>query len=425
MHFDICSVTDYRDRRLLETIEDGYSLICFQIPTLAARLDLRRIYPLFAGSEVKVKKQLTRDPKTGMWFTVDLSPIVENPATKEAQELAEEIGNHILHVCMGAALLQHQEFVAALKPMPSGSFIPGNSFALRFSDKFQSSVEFRCESEGTVTVNGSATQRMPLLEIARFAIPLSDPVLVPPPLNGYALSEINSVKVANWIEILTKVENLLERSDTASTLVSNFGKFLLPLQGSPCGAHLSVSFKSRPGIIYASSSTCHLEIAEALVHEADHQSLYEVINEGALFTDDNINSACIFRSPWRPDPRPLSGLYFGFGAFVTVGCFWADLLATSEADASFIGKRAVLALEQSLDAISLVQGNGILTQRGLDLLEFNREKARDALDSMKMHPAFSSWKKWSADRLRTHSVEWFHQFGVNAKIGSVSELESP
>ncbi|MDW5326823.1 aKG-HExxH-type peptide beta-hydroxylase [Plantactinospora sp. KLBMP9567] len=65
-----------------------------------------------------------------------------------------------------------------------------------------------------------------------------------------------------------------------------------------------------------------VQLAVTMVHEIQHSKLCAL---GALVPLSHTDHSATYFAPWRPDPRPLSGLLQGIYAFVAVAEFWADL----------------------------------------------------------------------------------------------------
>lgn len=89
--------------------------------------------------------------------------------------------------------------------------------------------------------------------------------------------------------------------------------------------HLSASYAEAIGTIYLSLHPNPLTMAEALVHEYSHNKL------NALFALDPLldnGFQPLFRSPVRPDPRPLHGLLLAAHAFLPVATLFERLRDT-------------------------------------------------------------------------------------------------
>ena len=61
-----------------------------------------------------------------------------------------------------------------------------------------------------------------------------------------------------------------------------------------------------------------------MVHEFQHVKLGAVLDRHDLFDPDDER---LFYAPWRPDPRPLEGLFQGTYAHVAVTEYWRSRLA--------------------------------------------------------------------------------------------------
>jgi hypothetical protein len=88
--------------------------------------------------------------------------------------------------------------------------------------------------------------------------------------------------------------------------------------------HLSASYREAIGTLYVSLHPSRLTMAEALVHEFQHNKL------NALFAiDDVLENAYepLYPSPVRPDPRPLHGVLLAVHAFVPVARLYERILA--------------------------------------------------------------------------------------------------
>jgi HEXXH motif-containing protein len=100
---------------------------------------------------------------------------------------------------------------------------------------------------------------------------------------------------------------------------------LVPV-GFDAERHLSASYQESIGTIYASLHPHVMTMAEALIHEFSHNKL------NALFELDPVlvNAfAPLFRSPVRPDARPLHGVLLAVHAFLPVARLYERMLADS------------------------------------------------------------------------------------------------
>jgi len=98
--------------------------------------------------------------------------------------------------------------------------------------------------------------------------------------------------------------------------------------------HLSASYREAIGTLYLSLHPSPMTMVEALVHEFQHNKL-----NALLESDDVLENAHepLYRSPVRPDARPLHGVLLAVHAFVPVALLYERMIAAGDARAS--GKR--------------------------------------------------------------------------------------
>ena len=86
--------------------------------------------------------------------------------------------------------------------------------------------------------------------------------------------------------------------------------------------HFSASYQEAVGVVYMSLHPNPLVMAEALIHEFQHNKLYL-----ASYRDGLLENAFhpLYPSPVRPDPRPLWGVLLAVHAFLPVAIFYRRL----------------------------------------------------------------------------------------------------
>jgi HEXXH motif-containing protein len=119
--------------------------------------------------------------------------------------------------------------------------------------------------------------------------------------------------------------------------------------------HLSASYREAIGTVYLSLHPDAMTMAEALVHEFQHNKL-----NALLELDDVIENAFapLHRSPLRPDVRPLHGVLLAVHAMVPVALLYERMIARGDERAGAPGFAA----------------------RFRDVVEGNREGTRVLLD---------------------------------------------
>jgi hypothetical protein len=95
----------------------------------------------------------------------------------------------------------------------------------------------------------------------------------------------------------------------------------VPLRGAS-GPSRSGNFKELPGLIFF-NSTDEMQILEAMVHEAAHKHFFFAEVEEPLVDPSHTGT---YRSPLRPEPRPLRGVFLAYHALAYMCALYADAL---------------------------------------------------------------------------------------------------
>ncbi|GGX64063.1 HEXXH motif domain-containing protein [Streptomyces hiroshimensis] len=140
-----------------------------------------------------------------------------------------------------------------------------------------------------------------------------------------------------------------------------------------------------------------LALAETLVHELQHSKLGAIMHLFPLLDDDR---AELYYSPWRPDPRHLTGLLHGAYAFTGVAGFWHDRLGgPHHATAAF---QFALRRLHCRHAVSTLLHHARLTPVGRRLVH----GLAATLDTWLRHPLDASVVRRARAAARSHLVEW-------------------
>jgi uncharacterized protein len=95
---------------------------------------------------------------------------------------------------------------------------------------------------------------------------------------------------------------------------------VVPMVPAGNGAHRSAAARHAFGAVGAARPGDPALLALLLVHEFQHVKLGAVLDLYDLF--DTSDTSARYYAPWRPDPRPLEGLYQGTYAHIAVTEFW-------------------------------------------------------------------------------------------------------
>jgi HEXXH motif-containing protein len=101
----------------------------------------------------------------------------------------------------------------------------------------------------------------------------------------------------------------------------------VPLSTPDLRTHNSFTTPHLVGVIFLSEAYNDIRLAEAMVHEFHHAELHALMeaNEVVEYREDEL-----FYSPWRPDPRPLYGLFHALHVFTGVIDFYRKAETTEE-----------------------------------------------------------------------------------------------
>ncbi len=100
---------------------------------------------------------------------------------------------------------------------------------------------------------------------------------------------------------------------------------LVPV-GFDAEKHWSVSYREAIGSIYLTLHPDLMTMTEALVHEASHNKLHALLELDPVI-DPAVGAR--FRSPVRPDPRPLRGVLLALHAYLPIARLYEQMLAAA------------------------------------------------------------------------------------------------
>ena len=114
-------------------------------------------------------------------------------------------------------------------------------------------------------------------------------------------------------------------SPASAAEVAAIVRVIVPYR-APESGHTSTSSPQVFGTVAMSRQPDRYTCAETLVHETQHLKLCAVLDLVTLTRPDDGQR---YYAPWRPDPRPASGLLQGAYAFLGVSGFWREQRETA------------------------------------------------------------------------------------------------
>lgn len=174
---------------------------------------------------------------------------------------------------------------------------------------------------------------------------------------------------AEWVASIDAARERIERH--APDLAAEHRSILAGVV--PVGTHgersFSASYQEAIGLVYLSYHPSSLTMTEALIHEVQHSKLNLLAWSDRLID----NSGELYKSPVRPDPRPLWGVLLAVHAFLPVARLHRALLDAGAPEADPARYRAVCEKNREgmevLRAAARPTAGGAPLLAGLDALE--------------------------------------------------------
>ncbi|GAA4861111.1 FxsB family cyclophane-forming radical SAM/SPASM peptide maturase [Kitasatospora terrestris] len=145
---------------------------------------------------------------------------------------------------------------------------------------------------------------------------------------------------------------------------------ITPLRPGPEGRDVSAAARQAFGAVGIARPGTAPILALLLVHEFQHVKLGAVLDFHDLF---DRAEARLFHAPWRPDPRPLEGLFQGTYAHLAVTEFWATRVLAYDGLAGGPAEHARVQLAtwrgHTARAVEVLAGSGALTALGTRFAE--------------------------------------------------------
>lgn len=278
------------------------------------------------GSHPEAVDRILAHPYTRAWAVSYLSTLQQGRAVD-----AGLIG-HLGSLAAAAAL--HAGVDAKLPLLPSGPDIAIPTFGV-FSDVKVDTGEAVVElsADGTVVVHTDhdtvASPSDPRWQAAHrvesafsdgasLLIEDADPYRG---CHGPAADRLSSGEAGRWAEELRGALAFIDAHLPAYAPGLRAGlTTIMPMAPTGNGAHRSAAARNAFGAVGAARPGDPALLALLLVHEFAHVKLGAVLDLYELF--DTSDTVARYYAPWRPDPRPLEGLYQGTYAHIAVTEFW-------------------------------------------------------------------------------------------------------
>ncbi|MEA5417689.1 HEXXH motif-containing putative peptide modification protein [Spirulina sp. CCNP1310] len=137
--------------------------------------------------------------------------------------------------------------------------------------------------------------------------------------------ELTPTSIAKWLLSLEEAWFWIDSCSNflASEMLIGI-QSLSPIYSHATDVHKSQTFREIPGLLVLSWMSDTSVIVESLVHEYHHHKLNALLNLDPIIIGGSTEE--IHYSPWRDDPRPLTGILQAIYVFQAVLEFWYNFL---------------------------------------------------------------------------------------------------
>jgi HEXXH motif-containing protein len=205
-------------------------------------------------------------------------------------------------------------------------------------------------------------------------------------------SRLDDQAVQTWQRLLEAAWEVLVRWHPATADAIAAGLIsIAPLPVDPAWVIRSASTGDGFGGVLMSLPPDPVTMAVTMIHEFQHVKLGGLLHLTTLFDDDD-NLEDLY-APWRPDPRPLTGLMQGAYAFFGITEFWrTQRRVDSEAGKRIADFEFAYGRRQTWTGLRTLSRSGRLTELGATLVHRLMERLRPWLaEPVAYEPARAAW----------------------------------
>ncbi|MEU8519280.1 HEXXH motif domain-containing protein [Streptomyces sp. NBC_01216] len=228
---------------------------------------------------------------------------------------------------------------------------------------------------GTLVGRGPAWTGLPLLPGSTARLDDLDPYRVPPGGFGDPLrraADHTDTDRPGWVAHWRDAHELLARTDSDRAAETRRAvRLLVPL--TPNGPRsVGATLSAAPGAVLSSPAAGGPDLAETLVHEIHHGKLATLHEAVPLYRPGR---AALHRVGWRPDPRPVAGVFQGAYAHLALADLWRRTATATQVPAPWrthAGQQFDDIHDQVGEALAILLESDELTNEGR---EFARQMA--------------------------------------------------
>lgn len=175
--------------------------------------------------------------------------------------------------------------------------------------------------------------------------------------------DLGDATAADWLASIDAARKRVRRC--APELAAEHASILVGIvpTGTPGEVSYSASYQESIGLVYLSLNASSLTMTEAIVHEVQHSKLNLLSWSDPLLT----NSGELYKSPVRPDPRPLWGVLLAVHAFLPVARIHRALIAAGDPAAD--PRRYMDVLKVNHEGMEVLRVHAAPTELGRRMLD--------------------------------------------------------
>jgi HEXXH motif-containing protein len=356
--------------------------------------------------------ELLVHPHVGAWLAICLKRLIRADHDRSPRPVWADLG-YLGAISIAAAVATRTELEAAVPAYNGWAFIPTIG-SVRVSDEpGWEMTPVQCLADGTMKTAGDGRLIVPghadgdLHEVRRLRAS-SDGLAIDLELDDLdpyrdchglgASNRLSDDEVERWGRMLVAAWEILaaRHPDTAQSMKQELVT-LVPLAVRGVSG-ISATSRHAPGAVTLTPPRDGISFACSLVHELQHTKLCLFMELAPL---GDIAVGQLFYSPWRDDPRPLTGLVHGLYAAVAVANFWRIeyQLGYIGSIASFEHARARLQIEAGLNSLAQIRP---LPDSRAAIVTAVRDVAAVTLDAPV--PPYYAWL--ARDITLDHAVRW-------------------
>ena len=405
---------------LLRKLIELHKLLIAEAPELADTSGFAEGFAQLSTFQVAVQRRICEYPAMAFWINVAWDLIArESHIRLPEMHIRQHLADFSRFVLAAVVMSRKESFSFGVRTDAHGRvMLPGSGYYLQVGSEHTYSALCVCVREGGTVASVEVQQenqskpldftlcKLPVLANG-IEINAVDSDLRLAGRTGFIYEQPTLKDFHKWRRSLDDACSLIHQLSPAVEEEMRLGiRVISPVRSASVDIHLSGSFREAPGLIAFSWTPDALMLAEALVHEYHHQKLNSLMAVAPLISECDTDAT--YYSPWRSDPRPLSGILHGSFTFQAILEFYSLAIRSKEiATEDALSRRAYKISCQLKTAISVLSEHARFTPLGQSLLVAINENVKklDAIASQ----APSSVRNEIDRLMREHQKQWTHE----------------